>query len=461
MNKLFGKLFYFLIIIFIHSAFVFCGDSNKTGSANKIITATEEDSLIKPTGVIAYIRNDAEIRLINRDGSNDHRIWTDPEIKPPLGIHDLAWRPDGKELAFSSGHESVVSIYHADIYSIRPDGSGLRKITNAPEHKKLADYKKGSVTVTLKNNQYTFQSGHANAGVFTVYVVGADMPQQVILSPGSSKTVVFKNVADLGDVAQGLVAMYGANRWFTGVEVTAGKNTKAPDFPISGDGIPYFGAYRPVWKSDGSQISFRDGFCKLTTVPSVAALELPTQRLFGNEQPAGSCVWDWGPTQALSNQVIYSQNEDGDGSGFYMMKEGGIHNPSNRLILYSQASSRMANDVRWLPDGSGFLYSHFTNYIDVYNDENRKIGSNIFRYDLKTKKITQITNVTKGYAGRFTISPDGQWIVYERGQAAEGEDENTLFELTDLSKIDLWIVKMDGSQDQLLVKNGAAPSWSR
>src|SRR5687767_3888078 len=261
MNKLMRKLFYFLVIIVVNSSFVFCDDGDRTNSANKILTETEGDSLVKPTGMIAYIRNDSEIRLINRDGSNDHRIWTDPEIKPPFGIHDLAWRPDGKELAFSSGHEAVASMYHADIYSIRPDGSGLRKITNAPEHKKLAGYKKGSLTVTFHNTQFSFQPGYANAGIFTVYVVGADMPQQIVLAPGASKTIVFKNVADLGEVAQGIVVMYGANRWIMGADVVAGRNTKGPDFTISGDGMPYFGAYRPVWKSDGSQISFRDGFC--------------------------------------------------------------------------------------------------------------------------------------------------------------------------------------------------------
>ena len=455
------KLFYFLISIAIGSAFVFCSDSDKASAASNTITNLQDDSLVKPTGMIAYIRNDSEIRLINQDGSNDQRIWTHPDIKLPLGIYDLAWRPDGKELAFSSGHESVVSLYHADIYCIRPDGSGLRKITNAPEHKKLATYKKGTISVTFQNNHYNFQSGYANAGLFTVYIVGADMPQQVILPPGSSKTVVFNNVADFGDVAQGVVAMYGANRWFMGLDVVAGKNTKGPNFTISGDGIPYFGAYRPIWKSDGSQISFRDGFCKVTTVPAVPTIGLPTKRLFADQQPSGACVWDWGPTPEFSNQVIYSQNEGETGSGFYMMKENEKHSPSNQLMRYSQAPARRANDVHWLPDGSAFLYSHFTNYLDVYDDETKKIGSNIFRYDMRTKKTTQITNVKQGFAGRFTISPDGQWIVYERGQVAEGEDENSLFELSELSKIDLWKIKIDGSEDRLLVKNGTSPSWSR
>ena len=454
------QLFYFLLSISL-SAFAFCNDVDKVMGAGSTTSGLEADSTVKPTGMIAYIRNDAEIRLINQDGSNDHRIWTDPNIKPPAGIHDLAWRPDGKDLAFSSGHESVLSIYHADIYCIRPDGSGLRKITNAPEYKKLANYKKGTVSVTLQNNHYNFQSGYANAGVFIVYVTGAETPQQVVLQPGASKTVVFNNVADFGDVAQAVVAMYGANRWFMGLDVVAGKNTKAPNFSISGDGIPHFGAYRPVWKSDGSQISFRDGFCKITRVPAEPAMALPIQRLFADTQPSGACVWAWGPTPDLSNQVIYSQNEGEEGSGFYLMKEGGVHSPSNRLTLYSTSPSRMANDVKWLPDGSGFLYSHFTNYFDVYQDETRKIGSNIFKYDLRTKKTTQITDVKQGFANRFTVSPNGQWIVYERGQVAEGEDEATLFELTGLSKFDLWIVNIDGSNDRLLVKNASSPSWSR
>ena len=91
-----------------------------------------------------------------------------------------------------------------------------------------------------------------------VYTMGADMPQQVLLPPGSTKTVVFKNVADIGDHAQPIVAIYGQARWFIpGTDVVAGKEIKAPDFLISGDGYNYFGAFRPVWKNDGTQISYR------------------------------------------------------------------------------------------------------------------------------------------------------------------------------------------------------------
>ena len=84
-------------------------------------------------GTIAYVRNGTEIRLIDADGANDRRLWTHADAKKELGIYDVAWRPDGKELALSSGHAAVASLYHADLYAIRPDGTGFRKLTNPPD----------------------------------------------------------------------------------------------------------------------------------------------------------------------------------------------------------------------------------------------------------------------------------------------------------------------------------------
>lgn len=418
------KLFYFFISISISSASIFCSDADKAAAGTRAIAAEQEtgfdnDSLVKPTGMIAYTRNDSEIRLIDSAGRNDRQLWTHPDAKAPFGIFDLAWRPDGKELAFSSGHENMLSLYHADLYGIRPDGSGLRKITNAPDHKSLSKYKKGSVTITLKNFQYSFQKAQSGTGIFTVYIVGADMPQQVLLPPGSTRTIIFKNVADLGEHAQPVVAIYGQIRWIMpGMDVVAGKNTKAPDFMISGDGYEYFGAFRPIWKSDGSQISYRDGLCLVKTIPSKPTIGVQFKHLFGDKESRGSCYWDWGPTPALSNKVLYMVDASEETSGFYMNQEG----ESNQSPVPLYLNPEGAYDLKWLPDGSGFLYSK-----KYYRDGDSKLVSNIFRYDIAAKKHSQLTDLSDGYARQFSVSPSGKWLVYEKCAIDEDKAESLDF----------------------------------
>jgi hypothetical protein len=443
------QLYYLLLITSVCSAFISCSNADKANAASAIASDFDinEDTSFHPTGMIAYTRNSSEIRLIDSAGKNDRRIWTHADAKEPFGIFDLAWRPDGRELAFSSGHENMVSLYHADLYGIRPDGSGYRKITNYPDYKSLGSYKKGTVTVNLKNNQYSFQNAQSSAGIFTIYVAGAEMPQQVLLPPGSSKTIVFKNVADYGDHAQAVVAIYGQSRWLMpGTDVVAGKNSKA-DFSISGDGYEYFGAFRPVWKNDGKQISYRDGLCLIKTIPAKPGLGMKFTPLFGEKGPSGSCYWDWGPTTALSNKVLYLVNGYEETSGFYLKEEGESLKPAEPLYLYPDG----AYDVKWLPDGSGFVYSK-----QYYRDHDSKLVSNIFRYDISTKKHTQVTDLQDGYARQFSVSPSGKWIVYEKCTIDEEKAETLDFKTSDL-----WIIGTDGSNDRLLVKNGMAPSWSK
>lgn len=259
------------------------------------------------------MRNATEIRLIDSNGQNDRPLWSHPDAKPSLGLFDLAWRPDGKELAFSSSHEAISSLYHADIYAICPDGLELRKITNAPDHKDFGKFKKGSITLTVRNNQYSFQQAQSSAGVFFVNIIGADSPQQVTIPPGSSKILVFKSVADFGDRAQALVQ---------------------PEGDLS---------YHPM---------------------------------FGGKNPMGTCEWDWGPTPETADKVIYSENSGDEGSGIYLMKERGIHDPSTKLTFFSDIQYQILNDLQWLPDGSGFLYST----VNLFRN-----ASNIFWYDTKTK----------------------------------------------------------------------------
>ena len=114
-------------------------------------------------GTIAYVkRSTGDIHLISPDGTNDRVLWTNPNPdEPPV---DLGWRPDGLELAFSGPHEAACSFYDSDIYAIRSDGTGYRRITNAPACAELAGLPKGTVTVNVTNYFGTL--------VF-VYVAGA------------------------------------------------------------------------------------------------------------------------------------------------------------------------------------------------------------------------------------------------------------------------------------------------
>ncbi|MGZ8524754.1 MAG: hypothetical protein ACXWV1_10015 [Chitinophagaceae bacterium] len=437
------RAFYLETVVLVAFFSFFCGSGSTSTKFPSITGENENDSSVYPAGPIAYIRNASEIRLIDSNGQNDRRLWSHPDAKPSLGLFDLAWRPDGKELAFSSSHEAISSLYHADIYAIHPDGSGYRRITNAPHRKDFNKYKKGTITVTVRNYQYSFQQAQSSAGVFFVNIVGADSPQQVTIPPGSSKTVVFKSVADFGNHAQALVAIYGNYRWFMpGTDVVAGKNVKAPDLIISGDGMEYYGAFRPVWKQDGSRISYRNGVCVVQTISAHPPEgELSYQPMFEGKNPMGSCEWDWGPTPALSDQVIYSENSSDEGSGIYLMKEGGTHDPLTKLTLFADIQYQLLHDLQWLPDGSGFLYST----VNLFRD-----ASNIFWYNTKAKQTKKVTQLQGEFARKFCISPDGKSVVYERGKTVDDDKE-----------VDLWIVRTNGTGERLLVKNGLCPSWSK
>lgn len=118
------------------------------------------------SGTIAYVSGTTEIHLIQPDGTQDHRIWMEPATGVAnynYDVSSLAWRPDGRELAFASDHEESASIYNRDIYAIQPDGSGLRRLTNPPDVAALPSLAKGTVTVDV-TNQVT------DLSVFFVYI---------------------------------------------------------------------------------------------------------------------------------------------------------------------------------------------------------------------------------------------------------------------------------------------------
>ena len=387
-------------------------------------------------GMIAYVRG-GEIRLIKPDGTGDRLLWRAPQPEPGFTVSGIAWRPDGAELAFASNHEMATSWFERDIYAIGAGGSGLRRLTNAPAHDKLGTMPKGTVTVRVQNV-------NASPGPYFIYVTGAAEPQQITLGAGTTRTLTFSNVADFGsNVEQVAVAINGISRWFGGAvaDVQSGRTTDAGLLTITAfSGIDHYGADAPFWRADGARVGyFSLPACFLMEVSATPPAGPSQRQLLDNKVFGPTCAADWGPTTATADQIIYLDERNYVDKGqldLYRISETATSRGQPILTIGNYA--RLV-DLRWLPNGSGFLYARQ----NALTDE----AVNVHAYDFTTRTTRQITQFTEQFVRRFAISPDARFIVFERVTALEGPS-------------DLWVMGIDGSNPRLLVRQAEIPAWN-
>jgi hypothetical protein len=380
------------------------------------------------TGTIAYVvANDTtgdQIWLIEPDGSNNRKIYSigAPDPDGDYMIAGLAWRPDAGELIFTSDHEDYCSWYNYDVYAILPDGSGYRRVTNGPACAGLASYPQGSVTLDT-SSIYGLQ----------VYLQGA--PE---LKSASGSSLTFDHVADFGNRLQPIALVNGRDRWMGGgVNVQSGQlvNGLTAAYTSVTDRL---GAYSPVWRRDGSRVGYSFGCAELLGVADHAPAGDYGQPLF-DATGVNACVMDWGPTTATANKILYFNNVGDTSAGIYQTTEnGGAGTP-----MVTMPDLSMVFHIQYLPDASGFIYTF----------ANSSISSNVYRYDFQSDTITQLTDFSHYYARDFSISPDGQHIVFERAP----EELLAAFG----GAADLWMMGIDGSNPQPFVVGGAHPTWSR
>lgn len=392
-------------------------------------------------GLIAYT-NGREVRLIEPDGSNDHVVWTVPDTA--FSVSKLAWSPDGREIAFASDHEMAISIYERDIFGIQPDGMGLRKLTNPPLHEELESFAKGTVTVTVVNFA-------GDSGPYFVYVMGAPEPQQVIISPGTSKSLVFTDVADFGEGAfQHVVVISGIFRWrdaAVAADVIAGTTVNAGTITMT-SAIEHEGADGPFWRSDGTRVGFFKTFgsfgiatCIVEQVPLPPPLGFYFDPIFDPDHFETPCAADWAPLPTLADQLLVTDYTDYTTNGkVHVYRVTEASQDKGELVVTFDGYVQVY-DIRWLPDGLGFLVAK--------HDALLERGLNLYEYYFEHKspsKITEFTGEDEGVRS-FSISPDGQFVAFE--YVANKDDKIG----------DVWIMRRDGTDRRLLVAEGASPHW--
>jgi TolB protein len=383
-------------------------------------------------GAIAYVRRSThDIHLISPDGSGDKTLWVAPHPRSPWPAYELAWRPDGGELAFSSDHEETCSYYESDIYSIRPDGTGYRRITNGPACAALAGLPKGSMTVNV--NISSTPGG-------MVYVQGASGAR--FAQPGA---MTFDNVADFGPgVLQRAVGIY-TNLWGEQrsegyppyADVQPGQRVSGGTVNIPGVGIGHFGIGKFAWKPDGTGLAYamRTG----SRINEISAN--PPYGAIGEAIPvvAGTAplLVAWGPDAAHRDLYLYYAKDEGIYLNTLADPSGGTE-----LVNVNALDGETVFDIEWLPDASGFLYSKKYVYLGIW--------TNIFEYRFATGKSAQITRLPDDNEARaFSISPDGRQIVFE--WIKEPWDPTS----------DLYVINRDGTGLRKLVGDAGRPAWGR
>ncbi len=382
-------------------------------------------------GSIAYVglNADGQAQTVSRleaDGSQGRVLWTHPGRFPATNIiGDVAWKPDGLELAFTSNHESACSAFHSDAFGIRPDGSGLRRITNPPSRADLdtGGYQLGTVTGRVYNN-------YGRVSTFRVYVEGALEAVPLDIGDYGDRTeFTVENVADLGLGLHYVVFHWSTSDCASGreyaaavVDVDPGETADAGVLIFNGNCGEYL-CQDLSWRRDGSQL----GVHVVTPKKFLAVGEAIGADLF--DAPLTANGFAWSP---VDGRILYRrQTFDPATAGIYLTTDGG--DAGIRLVPDDGA---VWVGLAWLPDGSGFVYT---------------LDSRLFYCDLSNTEITLLAEFYNEFVTNPSLSPDGNHIVFER-QSTDIPPRHDLWIMNRRDPGEMWPLTGDGRSTN--------PNWS-
>jgi hypothetical protein len=410
------------------------GPANAFATYVDNVSFSVSGSTMLPTsaGSIAFVGSDAAgnpstVNRIDPDGANRQTLWTHPSTVPQTNaIADVVWKPDATELAFSSNHEPGYSAFNSDLYGLKPDGSGLRRITNPPSKAELdaGGYQFGTVTGKVRNN-------YKSVTTFLLYVEGAKEPISVDVGEFNNEVgFTVPDVADLGVGLHYVVFIWSdannanCREYAVGVvDAEPGKTVDAGTMTFNGTCGTY-SSDSISWKGDGTQVAAD----VITPRKFLATGQAIGSDLFNAPLTANEVAWS-----PVNDQILYFSSTANTGTdGIYLTTVGGA--AGTYLV---QTGSALWVTPAWLPDGSGFVYT---------------ADHELRQHILNSSTDTLLASFGSEYVFNPSVSPDGKYIVFE-WQTSAVPNLRDLWIVDRANPVQLWQLTDDG--------HSSDPDWSR
>ena len=436
-----------------------------------------------------------------------------------------AWSPDGKWIAFSSDRDSdatnvrrdFVTVLSAEIYVVRPDGTGLRRVTQANA---LA----GSPSWSADGKQlFFYQATIAEVARIASArrMRGTTQIMDIDLATGEVHTLTAGEGEKLSPrlLPQNRVA-YVSGGPEGGVEFTSG--------PAGARGE--FGS--PNWSADGRHMIFHREVDHAWPPFRERASRDPQFRLlrtgiFPSSSPNGDRIVFNDQTAAILHNSILITHADGSphttlfqdpeksalapvwsphgdklafGFGRYFQSTQGAAAADVAVVGADGRGLKILTDgagnygfPSWSPDGSRIVYRYATsvtsglaivdtetgvttrlntgldkNNFPAWSPSGDRISFTGYRdqnYDIYTIKQdgTDLQRLTQspGNEAHSTWSPDGKWIAF--ASARQGfKDESALHAFNPQPYGDIYVMRADGSDVRQLIDDqfeDSTPSW--
>jgi hypothetical protein len=381
-----------------------------------------------PTGRIAWIEARERVHVLDLASGEDTVIFgIGPEAV--YGIEAVSWRLDGGRLAFASGHEALCSVWQADLYLVDPDGTDLSRLTNGPACAALADLPAGTVRVDIENPG-------SDAADVLVHVQGLEVARQLTVPPATRVTVEVPDVRDLGDQEpQFVVVSRGGQRWFDAAvyaDVAPGATADAGLLVLGTNAYDSWGALTVSWSDDGRRLAYQQGLGSLWQIDAAAPQLAVGRPLFAaevNGEIAGTTP-AWSP---VDDRVLYQRYDTSPATiDVGTVDAERVGDPVVQVTL--------AHGLDWLPDGSGFIVSDSSEFLDT---------ANLYQVELESGAVTAVTGYDTGYAIWPTVSPDGRFVAYGY----------TPVPLDAATSVELRVRHLASGADELLAANALNADW--